>query len=220
MSPTVSVLLPSRRRPESLRRSVASLLDLAASPDDITILVAFDPDDEQTAEIAYSLGLFPVSFPKRHGYSKLHLYYNRLAELSRSDWLLLWNDDAFMQTKHWDKVIAGFDPAKLAVLSPSSTGVGHSMCCFPVMSRALYQCLGHMSFSCHVDSWLQDLAMMTGLLHRIPVDILHDRFDFTGGHDDETYAESSRGYQTQEFYSQPMQDLLHADMSKVRGWLT
>lgn len=218
MKHTVSVLLPSRCRPESLQRSVESLRLSASDSASLSFLVAYDSDDEETGERARALGAHAVRFPDRHGYSKLHLYYNRLAELANGDWLFLWNDDALMQTTDWDVAFRQFDPDSVVVLSPSSTGVGHSMCCFPAMSRALYSCLGHMSLSCHVDSWLQDLAMATGILFRLPVDVFHDRFDFTGGHNDQTWLESSAGYQTEEFYSPHMQSLLQIDISKVRAW--
>jgi hypothetical protein len=214
----VSVLLPSRGRTRSLRRSVESLRSSASHPDRLSFLVAFDDDDVETGNTANDIGAQPLSFV-RVGYSNLHLYYNKLAEFSTGDWLFLWNDDAVMETTGWDSVFGGYDPQVPAVLSPSSTGVEHRMCCFPAMSRCLYLCLGHMSLSCHVDSWLQDLAMSLGILHRLPVHIFHDRFDFTGGHNDQTYAESSAGYRTSEFYSSDMQSLLQLDISKVRSWL-
>lgn len=217
MRPSVSILLPSRGRPGSLQRSVASLRDTATCPEKLSVLVAFDEDDAETGEVATGLGACPVRFD-RVGYSKLHLYYNGLAGIADGDWLFLWNDDAYMETVGWDSVLWDYDPQVPVVLSPSSTGVEHRMCCFPVASRCLYNCIGHMSLSCHVDSWLQDLAATVGILHRLPVHVFHDRFDFTGGHNDQTYAESSAGYQTEEFYSSHMQSLLQTDISKVRAW--
>jgi hypothetical protein len=178
------------------------------------VWVGYDDDDPETGVAARDLGYHAVSF-LRHGYDKLHLYVNDLAELSTGQWLFLWNDDAFMETDNWDLFLDRFNSLAPAVLSPSSTGVGHTMCCFPIVSRALYDRLGHMSLSPHIDSWLQDLGNQARILHNINVSIMHDRFDLTGGHDDETWSESRSGYRTSEFYSEPMQRLLRQDISKV-----
>lgn len=198
----------------SLERSCASLLERASNPDGIEIVVGFDDDDPETGDIAERLGYRALKF-SRHGYHNLHLYVNDLAEIANGDWLFLWNDDAFMETDHWDDVIAMHHPGRPKVLSPSSTGVEHRMCCFPIVSRTLYARLGHMSLSNHIDSWLQDLGNVTGILKNIPVHILHDRFDLTGGHNDVTWNESRTGYRTSEFYSEAMQSLLRQDIAKV-----
>lgn len=210
----ISVLLPSRGRPQSLERSCKSLLSRASDAARIEVWVGYDDDDPETGVAARDLGYHAVSF-SRHGYHQLHLYVNELAKLSSGQWLFLWNDDALIETDNWDLFLDRFNSLAPAVLSPASTGVGHSMCCFPIVSRALYDRLGHLSLSPHIDSWLQDLGNQARILHNINVDILHDRFDFTGGHDDATWAESRSGYRTSEFYSEPMQRLLRQDISKV-----
>jgi hypothetical protein len=212
--PTVSVLLPSRGRPQSLARSCESLLSRALDAARIEVWVGYDDDDPETGVAARDLGYHAVSF-SRHGYYQLHLYVNELAKQSSGQWLFLWNDDAFMETAFWDLILDRYDPDTPLVLSPASTGVGHSMCCFPIASRALYARLDHLSLSPHIDSWLQDLGNQAGILKNIDVDILHDRYDLTGGHNDETWAESRSGYRTSEFYSEPIQRLLRRDISKA-----
>ena len=49
----ISVLIPSRKRPASLKKSVNSLRNLAAG--DIEILVGADPDDSETVTTAKKL---------------------------------------------------------------------------------------------------------------------------------------------------------------------
>jgi hypothetical protein len=39
------------------------------------------------------------------GYDSLHEYYNELASKATGDWLMLWNDDAVMETEGWDEKI-------------------------------------------------------------------------------------------------------------------
>lgn len=216
---SIGVLLPSRGRPDSLIASVHSLWVKAEAPDSLNIYVGYDIDDLDTARAADSLGVYVVPFKVRHGYTQLHRYVNKLAESSVDDWLLLWNDDATMETYYWDSIVYGYSSSYPVVLSPSSTGVNHDMCCFPIVSRCMYSIIGHMSLSNHIDSWLQDLANALGLLRKLDVHVYHDRFDLTGGHNDQTFAESSSGYRTVEFYSDSMQSLLRNDIEKVRAWL-
>jgi hypothetical protein len=213
----VSVLLPSRGRPESLGRSIEYLRHTATHPEEIEVLVGYDADDPNTATVAEASGVAPVQFPKRFGYSQLHRYVNDLAERAAGEWLLLWNDDALMLTLGWDSVIAHYEHTTPRVLSSSSTGYGHSLCCFPTASRGLYEALGHLSLSPHVDTWLQDLGRATGILTDIPVQVHHDRYDLTGGHNDQTRAESLAGYRTEDFYGEVMQSLLAADIRKVQA---
>jgi hypothetical protein len=213
----VTVLLPSRGRFASLERSINSLLNTAADDREVEIIVGYDADDPVTGEWAYECGAQTLRFEQRHGYHQLHLYFNMLAETATGDWLLLWNDDATMTTPRWDAVLAGFDERQPLVLSLSSTGYGHALCCFPAVSVSLYKRLGHLSLSPHVDTWLQDIGRATGTIRDIPVHVHHDRHDLTGGHDDRTRAESVAGYRSEEFYGEEMQALLRADIEKVRA---
>lgn len=214
---SVSVLLPSRGRPVSLVKSILSLRTLAHHPEAVEVLVGCDPDDTMTAMTARASDATAVRFLERFGYSQLHRYVNALAERSVGDWLLLWNDDATMTTGSWDTVLSLFDPSAPTVLSLSSTGYGHSLCCFPAVSRALYERLGHLGLSPHIDTWLQDIGRGAGVLRDIPVHVQHDRHDLTGGHDDQTRAESLAGYRTEDFYGPAMQALLAADVRKVQA---
>ena len=187
----ISVLCPSRGRPESLRSSIDSLLGLAADVSAVEILVAMDPDDTATVEAgmwctpAWPEGavIRPWIAPERHGYAQLHLYYNALADEAKGDWLLLWNDDATMLTQGWDEVIAGQEPG---VLWP---GANQGQFYFPAWPAAWSRAWGHTSLSPNVDVWVSEVGGRLGRALPVPIEIYHDRKDITGGHDDQTYAE-------------------------------
>ena len=186
-APAISVLCPSRGRADSLVASADSLLSLAARPGEVEILIAADPDDPATAAAAERAGpearLWTA--PERYGYARLHEYLNHLVTLARGGWLLNWNDDARMLTPGWDEVIAGQDPAVLWLQANHHPGA--SM--FPAWPRAWAQALGHVSPVPHVDTYLQWLGEALGGLVKVPVEVLHDRADVTGNHDDATYRE-------------------------------
>lgn len=213
-APLVSVLLPSRGRPASLRSTITGLRSLAADSGRVEVLVAGDDDDEDTPGAAVGANLL-VTGPRR-GYARLHEYVNDLAGYARGRWLMLWNDDATMLTDGWDRIVAD-QPAGLRVLCPASNQ--DPLNTFPVFTRELYELLGHVSVSPHCDSYLEAVARPTGIERRVPIEVRHDRYDLTGLHNDQTYADSQAGYRRAEFHSEKVQDQIRADIAKIQAAL-
>jgi hypothetical protein len=129
----------------------------------------------------------------RRGYANLHTYYNRLAEIARGDWLLLWNDDALMRTDGWDKIVESHCPTM--VLSPLT--VHAPLCTFPIVPRSFVRAVGHFSLNAHCDTWWQEIAEMLGILVWLDIRVEHDRADLTGANDDSVFRE--REYQSAAF---------------------
>jgi glycosyltransferase involved in cell wall biosynthesis len=196
---TISVLLPSRGRPDSLLRSIDSLRSAAARPNELEILVASDLDDPQTAEVASKAGARSITM-ERVGYAGLHHYVNELAMAAQGDWLALWNDDAYMETPNWDELVSAHEPGCPQVLSLASTGQDHSPSCFPIISRALLRVLGCFSLSPHCDTWVEVIGREAGCFAELPIHVRHERYDLTGDHDDATYRQGLAGYRTESFY--------------------
>jgi hypothetical protein len=160
----ISVLCPSRERPELLKRSVESLRDTARSS--FELLVAADHDDRATASAADGMGAL-VLVMERAGYDRLHEYYAALAEMSTGDWLLVWNDDAVMQTPGWDQIIENVPPEVLI----ANLGTTHSpLCCLPAVRRSAVDALGRFSTANpHCDTFWQDVGSLTGTIAPVPV---------------------------------------------------
>lgn len=202
----ISVLLPSRGRPKPLADSIGSLLDLADRPGTIQILIAADPDDPGTYEADLPWQATVWTAPERYGYPRLHEYVNRLAQRADGDWLMLFNDDARLLTPGWDTLVHEQAPG---VLWPHSNDIA-TCNTFPIWPRTWTDRLGHVSLSPHCDSWIQFLGQSLGRHERVAVDILHDRADLTGGHNDATRAESLAGYRTAD-YGSPAMEAARAD---------
>lgn len=211
----ISVLLPSRGRPKALTESIGSLLDLADRPGGIEILIGADPDDEPTQQAVLPWQARIWTAPERYGYPQLHEYVNRLAEQADGDWLMLWNDDARMLTPGWDTVVGEQQPG---VLWPHSNDIP-TCNTFPIWPHAWTEHLGHVSLSPHCDSWIQYLGQAVDRHERVDIDILHDRADLTGGHDDQTRAESLAGYRTVDYGSPAMEAARAADVASLRALL-
>lgn len=211
----ISVLLPSRGRPASLVESVASLRTLASAPDLVEIHVAADPDDPPTMTAAEACEARLWVATVRYGYDRLHEYVNELTVQAAGEWLLLWNDDARMLTRGWD---ARVHEAAAGVLWPRHNGSPY-LNVFPVVHRSIVDALGHFSLSPHCDSWVQDVAHASGVHHPIDVDVLHDRADLTGGHNDQTWREAQAGYRTADYHSPSMKAARARDVETLKSAL-
>ena len=184
----ISLLCPTRGRAASLVVSVNGLLDLADTPSEVEVLVATDPDDTGIyvgGDYGDGGKVWVWQAPERYGYARLHEYYNALASIASGEWLMIWNDDARMITPGWDTVIAAQPPGVLW-MKANHCGGGNL---FPAWPRAWSEALGHVSLVPHCDMWIQHIGQALGCQRQVPVEILHDRKDVTGGHDDQTYAE-------------------------------
>ena len=109
--PLVSVLIPSRGRPQRLADTIGSLWDKAIDKNQIEFVLKIDEDDPETVTTVRDLiadGLKRVKIfvsPRGRGYLDLHIYLNDLCKHAEGDWLVIFNDDAIMETEGWDDTL-------------------------------------------------------------------------------------------------------------------
>lgn len=210
MTPLVTMMCPTRGRPESLRRSIASLLDLADDPKRIEILLWVDDDDETRHLIPSG---FRVFHGPRVGYARLNECFNAMSREAGGIWLGLWNDDAFMTTKGWDSILDRLTPNVLA--NPSSNWGKHDIdSTFPIIPRRWVELVGHFSLDGANDTWWQFVATINRTLKPVPIHVHHDRVDLTGGHNDRTSAE--RNYNPRTFWDPETQRRIAQDAEVIR----
>ncbi len=218
----ISILLATRQRPKLLEKSIDSLLTNVSDSKNVEILLAIDNDDSETIEHVqqevfqnkmqdtYNVDIQAVLFD-RLGYKNLHQYMNTLWAQASGEWLMLWNDDALMETKDWDLEIGKFDN-EFALLKFNQVNHKHPYALFPVIPTDWCRLIGNYSLNSQNDAWLNLIAQPLGIVKNIPVDVVHDRFDLTGNNDDEIFR--SREYS--EGNPQDPQDLMHEDMIRTR----
>lgn len=176
--PKISILCPSRQRAGLLRKSLASLGPVHE------VLVRIDDDDPDLERYEAIEGITLLK-GERLGYERLNEYINELAAISTGDWLMLWNDDAIMETPDWQKPIDDFDPEMPAVLNVHKPQHNY----FPLISREFYERLGEYSPSPNSDSYVAEVARLVGVEYDIPgIEINHLR----GTVNDPTEANSLR----------------------------
>jgi hypothetical protein len=190
----ISILLPTRGRTATLKTSLASLLNNAANIKNLELRLGFDEDDQTTIDY-FSNELQPwldetdvdycalVFAPM--GYGRLNEYVNGLAVDADCDWFFFWNDDAVMETQNWDEIISSYT-GQFKLLSVH-THNDHPYSIFPIVPRAWYDTLGHLSQHQMNDAWITQIAYKIDVYERIPVWVKHDRKDLTGNNNDSTY---------------------------------
>jgi len=193
-TPKISILLATRNRTEMLKKSLASLVDLASDPENLEILLAFDNDDDKTLEWVQenvlsdlddkNVGYTCMSFD-RLGYIRLNEYYNKLSLEAEGDWLFFWGDDAIMQTQDWDKKLIEHT-GKFRVLR-ALTHNCHPLAIFPIVPKKWIEIFGYFSPHQLNDNWVSQVAYLSDIVETIDVEIEHDRFDLTGNNNDENF---------------------------------
>jgi len=131
-------------------------------------------------------------------------------------WVMWWNDDMTMVTQGWDKVVRANRPA---VLWPKANHVHHANIA-PAWPKAWSDVMGHVSPTTHMDTYLQRLGEALGRHDRVAVEIVHDRADVTGGHDDVTYAEGRKVLGPEGMVDEPFpHGQVSVDAAKIRQLL-
>lgn len=193
-SAQISVLLPTRKRTAALDRAVRSLIANAQDPSTVEILLAWDQDDESsrrefegtTGQWLTDQGTAWRAYEFQPlGYQRLHQYVNHLSRQSQAQWVMLFNDDAVMETPGWDSVVRSYT-GQFRLLR-ATTNLEHPYAIFPILPRAWIDVLGHFSQHQLNDAWVSQIGWLLDIVETIPVHICHERADLTGANDDETY---------------------------------
>ena len=216
----ISILLPTRGRRETLRKSLDSLVSKANHPERLEILFGVDEDDqsvidyikEEIAEDLKEVGIEArASIFKPLGYENLHIYVNTLAGAATGDWFFFWNDDCLMVSEGWDDVIDQYN-GQFKLLGPKDNHNGHPYAILPIVPRDWFILMGHLSQNTQNDAWLSHIAYMLDIFERVDFEFIHDRADITGNNDDETFQ--NRKYM--EGNPQDPKDFGHTDMQNAR----
>jgi hypothetical protein len=226
----IAMLLATRGRTTMLDRSIRSLVTLADNPSRVQLMFAFDRDDNigfgyftehiqpwlDDQDVGYTAMRFD-----RMGYINLHKYNNALAAASNARWLMIWNDDAVMQSQGWDTTIMSYED-QFKVLSFKTHNM-HPYSIFPIVPRMWLEILGYISPHPTQDGWVSQQAYMLDIYERIDVNVLHDRFDLTGNNNDEVFnnrpmLEGNLSH-PMDFHNPLQIKLRQGDCAKLATWM-
>ena len=205
----ITILLPTRKRVMALEKSLRSLIDNAK--ENPFIIFGVDDDDPDTLQFLQKFeykNKMTIKFNPL-GYTNLYKYINAMCNYVKTDWLMFWNDDAIMNTKHYDTIIESEKKFKLQRVKEQT---GHPYSIFPILPHDWFKCLDRLSAQTHNDAWLSEIAYMLNIMKDIDVEVTHDRADITGNNNDETFK--FRKYN--EGNPDDPNDLHHKDMVQKR----
>lgn len=226
---SISVLLPTRGRTETLKKSIVSLLDNIENNHNVEFILGLDKDDFSTIkwiEKILSRTLQDANIDAKtvmfepQGYENIHTYINEMASQARGDWLFIWHDDCIMQTKNWDnKILKYKDQFKL--LAPKDNHNGHPYAMFPIIPKDWFILLGHVSYHNQISAWVSHIAYMLDIFERIDVEVFHDRADITDNNDDETFKNSEKVKKDKnnlESFYEPSMQRLRGNIAHKIAW--
>jgi hypothetical protein len=227
---SIAVLLPTRGRTAALSRSVMSLVNRAHNLQCIQFMFGFDDDDSVginhwTTELEPWLKNKGVQYRALSfepiGYIRLNEYVTELAKTSDARWLMFWNDDAIMESLHWDQELLRHDD-KFNVLAVH-THREHPYSIFPIVPRAWLELFGYMSPHQLSDAYISQVAYMVDIWKRIEVWVTHDRFDLTGNNNDDTFRNrpqlENRPNDPEDFHSNKWHHRRINDAEKLATYL-
>ena len=192
--PKISVLLPTRGRTDALDRSIMSLIDLANDPKNLQLVIAFDDDDKDSSsyfigniapKITNAGALYTCLEFAPLGYTRLNEYVNACAKSASGDWLMFWNDDAFMESVNWDLEIIKHTGEFFCLRMPTHNE--HPYAIFPIVPKKWHELFGYLSAHQISDAWISQMSYMLDIVKNINVKVIHDRHDLTGNNHDDTF---------------------------------
>ena len=189
----IAVMIPTRSRTTPLGRSLFSMIDLAADLSKIEFLMAIDDDDEIALDYFFThiqprfdqqnINYTVLSTP-RLGYEGLAKYFNILADKAKADWLMVWTDDAIMETQDWDlRITECTGEFKLLKVHTHNE---HPYSIFPILPVEWYDVIGYFAKHQMIDAEVSQIAYMLDIMKIIEVNVTHDRVDLTGNNNDAT----------------------------------
>ena len=139
----ISLLLPTRGRPQLLQRLFESLNSTTAALDRLEVVLYIDEDDAPTQGVTHpSLCLVTLIKPPKEKMGRM----NQLCyEASRGRYVMLMNDDVIFRTQGWDRrILESFAkfPDDIALVYGNDLYQGKALPTIPVLSRQFCELMG------------------------------------------------------------------------------
>jgi hypothetical protein len=188
----ISLLVPTRKRPEKLRRMIDSVH--ATALNDVEILCYVTPDDSSYKEHVWPIG--PISFITGPRLIMSDLW-NALLPHAHGDILQQTADDVVYRTPQWDRYIeeafAEVPDRILLVHGHDGHWNGENFGTLPFVHRRWAETLGYFTgpgFSVDFsDTWPNDVANLIGRRKYLPLYFEHLHWIWGKSEMDETYQE-------------------------------
>jgi hypothetical protein len=201
MKKSISILVPTRNRPQGIKELCESIFTTADNPNTVEVLIYFDLDDSHIPEcLEYfkELSTKYIDPIKTIIGPKLILsdYPNKLLQIASSDVFLNSADDVRYKTQGWDTAILKvFDeyPDKLVMVYPDDGHHGPTFAPTSALHRNWVNTVGYFYPPIfdwgYSDTWLYHISIMIDRKVFVPVLTEHLHWSFNKSELDSTYQE-------------------------------
>ena len=195
----ISLLCPSRGRPENLRRLSESAFSLAASPLDIEVLAYVDLDDPALPQYV-ALDCAEIHTGERIMFTD---YWNKLAEVAHGNIMGMMGDDVVFRTPGWDRMVEaafGSVPDRMVLVYGRDGFRNQVHASHPFLSREWCEVLGYLYphpevfTQDMVDVWVFELAQAVNRTIYLPelfTQHMHPDDPSLGVEFDQTYRDNA-----------------------------
>lgn len=216
----ISLLCPTRKRPDNIVRLWQSALETATHPNDIELVLYIDSDDE-----SYDKLELPGRVTRVRGERiVLSECWNQAYRYSKGDILFHCGDDIVFRTKGWDEVVTStFDeyPDRIVFLYGDDGGPHVDFGTHGFISQQWAEAVGYFVppyfSSDYNDTWLNDVAKLIKRHKRIDIYTEHMHPAFNKAEWDVTHQERlerHRNDKVDDLYRSPEMWAERADNAK------
>lgn len=221
----ISILLPSRNRPDNIKRLWDSIVNTAADLEDIEMIVAVDKDDPQLKAYVGLSKTEPIHLITMDR-TVLSVYWNECQKVARGPIFGHMGDDIIFRTPNWDVSVKGafdeYEDKIVFVHGDDGGGNGSNFGTHGFIHQNWVDAVGYFVppyfSSDYNDTWLNDVSNM--LSRRKYVDILTEHMHpaFGKGPMDTTHEERLARHRTDgvdAMYSNKAEERIQ-DSNKLR----
>jgi len=179
--PYISVILPTRKRIEFLNETLYSIYSLADSNNvNFEVIIKVDFDDHETIEYIKNWGneyenLYFIISSRKNGFANIADFSEDMMDLAKGKYILVANDDLTFETQNWNTILES-KLTDFKIYFPYINGYREGLWCIP---KELYTILGHISHHSQVDTYLNWLGQVLGIIEYIDEVRVHHKFDYT-----------------------------------------
>ena len=202
----ISILCPSRGRPERLDKYLNSLKKTATCISNYEVLLRLDNDDS-TLEDYYQVVSNYENVEIQVGASQpVGILWNLLARSANGNLLMMGNDDVIQTSEDWDFIFLQesfkYEDEIFCLYGRDSFQKrrGTNYCTFPVVGRRWYKTLGYFTPEIFMfgynDTWIAELGnKINRLIHVSSVEFDHHHFSYFPEYLDDTYQRNRNSMQ-------------------------
>ncbi len=142
---TISIILPTRGRPEGMHTFINSAFDNCDNKDNVELFIRIDSDDVDSIEycktrLRKDIDVKVVIGSRGKGYFSIHTFMDELWPLAEGSLLALMSDDITCETKGWDTLIAPYAEDNYIILWPDHRHEGGGVT--PIIHKHLIELAG------------------------------------------------------------------------------